>query len=183
MYYECYTITSEGKSYIFWNILFTPEKGSIIRAAPFEIVKNILDLICFFIFCPNVEVVWKCPWEIGVLTFFFFNRPSCIFCNSCKSICQIHFPDPSVLKLWLRVAKIGALISFTHKTSVWSQWESEQNAMEDGGLWSKVWVSNPIPYLPSLKEGQDNNTEPCQEMAKVYIYKKLWSYKYMLLSV
>ena len=113
----------------------------------------------------------------------FFNRPSYIFCNCCKSICQIHFPDPSVLKLWLRVAKIGALISFTHKTSVWSQWESEQNAMEDGGLWSKVWVSNPIPYLPSLKEGQDNNTEPCQEMAKVYIYKKLWSYKYMLLYV
>ena len=136
-------------------------------------------MICLFIFYPSVEVGWKCPWEIGVLTIFFFNRPSNIFCNSCKSICQIHFPDPSVLKLWLRVAKIGALISFTHKTSVWSQWESEQNAMEDGGLWSKVWVSNPIPYLPSLKEGQDNNTEPCQEMAKVYIYKKLWSYKYI----
>ena len=146
-------------------------------------VRTFPKLIYFFIFYPSVEVGRKCPWEIGVLTFFFFNRPSCIFCNSCKSICQIHFPDPSVLKLWLRVAKIGALISFTHKTSVWSQWESEQNAMEDGGLWSKVWVSNPIPYLPSLKEGQDNNTEPCQEMAKVYIYKKLWSYKYMLLSV
>jgi len=89
------------------------------------------------------------------------------------SVAVTTYLNPSVLKLWLRVAKIGALISFTHKTSVWSQWESEQNAMEDGGLWSKVWVSNPIPYLPSLKEGQDNNTEPCQEMAKVYIYKKL----------
>ena len=83
--------------------------------------------------------------------------------------------DPSVLRLWLKVAKPGALISFTHKTSVWPEWEIEQDKMEESALWNKVWISDPIPYLPSLKEDNaDNpNAEPCEEMAKVYIYKKV----------
>ena len=79
--------------------------------------------------------------------------------------------DPSVLRLWIRVAKRGGLLSFTHKTSVWADWEGEQDRLESEGLWQKVWVSHPIPYLPSLKEA--GGDQPCQEMAKVYIYKKL----------
>ena len=42
--------------------------------------------------------------------------------------------------------------------------------MEESALWKKLWISEPIPYLPSLKE---DDTEPCEEMAKVYIYQKL----------
>ena len=34
-------------------------------------------------------------------------------------------------------------------------------------------MSNAIPYLPSLKEA--GGDEPCTEMAKVYIYKKIWN--------
>ena len=58
---------------------------------------------------------------------------------------------------------------------MWPEWEIEQNKMEESGLWNKVWISDPIPYLPSLKEDNtDNpNSEPCEEMAKVYIYKKV----------
>ena len=87
-----------------------------------------------------------------------------------------HLSDPSVLKLWLRVAKPGALISFTHKTSVWPEWEKEQDEMEESALWKKLWISEPIPYLPSLKE---DDTEPCEEMAKVYIYQKLWCFRFI----
>lgn len=79
--------------------------------------------------------------------------------------------EPEVLRLWLKVAKPNGLIAFTHKTSVWPEWEIEQDQMESEGLWKKVWVSHPIPYLPSLKEA--GGDQPCQEMAKVYIYKKL----------
>lgn len=86
------------------------------------------------------------------------------------SVAVTTYLNPSVLKLWLKAAKKDALVSFTHKTSVWPEWESEQNKMEESALWTKVWVSDPIPYLPSLKE---DDTEPCEEMAKVYIYRKL----------
>ena len=79
--------------------------------------------------------------------------------------------DPTVLSLWLKVAKPGGLLSFTHKTSVWPDWEEEQDRLEEAGLWKKIWVSNAIPYLPSLKEA--GGDEPCTEMAKVYIYKKI----------
>jgi hypothetical protein len=49
--------------------------------------------------------------------------------------------DPTVLSLWLKVAKPGGLLSFTHKTSVWPDWEVEQDRLEAAGLWQKVWVS------------------------------------------
>ena len=49
--------------------------------------------------------------------------------------------DPTVLSLWLKVAKPGGLLSFTHKTSVWPDWEEEQDRLEAAGLWQKVWVS------------------------------------------
>jgi hypothetical protein len=81
--------------------------------------------------------------------------------------------DPSVLELWIRAAKHGGIISFTHKTSVWPDWEKEQDRLEtELKVWKKVWVSHPIPYLPSLKE-QGPGDDPCTEMAKVYIYRKL----------
>jgi len=87
------------------------------------------------------------------------------------SVAVTTYLNPSVLELWLKVAKPGGLISFTHKTSVWPEWEAEQDRLETQAQWKKVWVSHPIPYLPSLKEQRGD--EPCKEMAKVYIYKKL----------
>ena len=110
-----------------------------------------------------------CVWStlgkscfIGLLKVHHFQRRFCIIAL---------ISDPSVLELWLKVAKPGGLISFTHKTSVWPEWEPEQDRLETQAQWKKVWVSHPIPYLPSLKEQRGD--EPCKEMAKVYIYKKL----------
>lgn len=69
------------------------------------------------------------------------------------------------------MAKKGGKVVFSHKTSIWKEWEAEQDAMETDGLWKKVWIMpEPMPYLPSLKE--DGQT-PSPEMAKVYIYEKL----------
>ena len=36
------------------------------------------------------------------------------------------------------MAKPGGLLSFTHKTSVWPDWEEEQDRLEAAGLWQKV---------------------------------------------
>ncbi|TRY73970.1 hypothetical protein TCAL_02212 [Tigriopus californicus] len=87
------------------------------------------------------------------------------------SVAVTTYLKPEVLRLWLKVAKKGGQIVFSHKTSIWDQWEVEQDAMEKEGLWKKVWIiPEPMPYLPSLKE--DGQT-PSPEMAKVYIYEKL----------
>ena len=73
---------------------------------------------------------------------------------------------------WIRVAKPNGLIVFSHKSSVWPSWEPEQAILEqEKKLWTKIWVCDPpIPYLPSLKTDGEN---ACQEMTKIYIYKKL----------
>lgn len=65
----------------------------------------------------------------------------------------------------------GGYVVFTHKSLVWDEWEKEQDRLQKSlGLWEKVWVSEPVQYLPSHKE---MGTKACEEVAKVYIYKKL----------
>lgn len=38
--------------------------------------------------------------------------------------------EPFVLEDWIRVAKPDAVIAFTHKTSIWDEWEKEQKRLE-----------------------------------------------------
>ena len=69
---------------------------------------------------------------------------------------------------WITYCKPGGLIAFTHKTSVWTTWEVEQDKLEKEGKWEKIWVLDPpIMYLPSL-EANDGK----EEYFKLYIYRK-----------
>ena len=74
---------------------------------------------------------------------------------------------PSVLEDWIRVTKRNGMISFTHKTKVWKEWEPIQDSLEEEKKWKRVWISEPLYYLPSYK-GYD-----LSERVKVYIYQKL----------
>ena len=74
---------------------------------------------------------------------------------------------PSVLEDWIRVTKKNGMISFTHKTKVWKEWESTHDSLEKEKKWKRVWISEPLYYLPSYK-GYD-----LSERVKVYIYQKL----------
>ena len=89
------------------------------------------------------------------------------------------------------VCKPGGIVVFTHKTSIWDEWEKEQVREGEGrpccshhtthgifqhrleaeeARWKKVWeLDPPIPYLPSLA----TNEGISKEMAKIYIYKKI----------
>ena len=79
----------------------------------------------------------------------------------------IDFLVPSVLKDWIRVTKKNGLISFTHKTTIWPEWEPTQQILEDAKEWKRIWISEPLHYLPSY-QGYD-----LSERVKVYIYQKL----------
>ena len=74
---------------------------------------------------------------------------------------------PSVLEDWIRVTKRNGMISFTHKTKVWKEWEPIQDSLEKEKKWKRIWISEPLYYLPSYK-GYD-----LSERVKVYIYQKL----------
>jgi len=67
---------------------------------------------------------------------------------------------------WLRVAKPGAMISFTHKTSVWDRWEKLQEELVREGKWEILSVSDELPYLPEFDQYQN-------ERAKIYVYRKI----------
>ena len=94
------------------------------------------------------------------------------------------------------MCKPGGIVVFTHKTSIWDEWEKEQvrknrdvvlslllspcrNSMEyifqhrleaEEARWKKVWeLDPPIPYLPSLATDEGIS----KEMAKIYIYRKI----------
>ena len=83
---------------------------------------------------------------------------------------HLFFLDSSVLEDWIRVGRKGSLIAFTHKTSVAPKWVEEQRRLEECGAWRRVFISQELPYLPSLK----NADETSKEMATIYIYQKLW---------
>jgi len=74
---------------------------------------------------------------------------------------------PSVLKEWLRVTTVGAIIAFTHKTLVLDTWEKEQKELENQGLWKLVYRSPPLYYLPS------GPLNPSEERVFVFCYEKL----------
>ena len=72
-----------------------------------------------------------------------------------------------MLEDWIRVTKKNGMISFTHKTKVWPEWEPTQQILEDTKKWKRIWISEPLYYLPSY-QGHD-----LSERVKVYIYQKL----------
>jgi len=67
---------------------------------------------------------------------------------------------------WLRVAKPGALIAFTHKTSIRANWEKLQDQLAIEGKWEFLWVSDDLLYLQEVDTYQD-------ERVKIYLYRKI----------
>ena len=79
----------------------------------------------------------------------------------------LNYIGSSALEDWLRVTKTNGIISFTHKSKVWPNWEPTQKKLEDDMKWKMVWTSEPLQYLPSY-QGND-----LSERVKVYIYQKV----------
>uniref|UniRef100_A0A7S4SJ91 Methyltransferase type 11 domain-containing protein n=1 Tax=Alexandrium monilatum TaxID=311494 RepID=A0A7S4SJ91_9DINO len=77
--------------------------------------------------------------------------------------------EPAVLVDWLRVVRPGGALILTHKTSVWKVWEPDQELLVRAGAMTQAWVSEPMHYLPSLRN--DAKADP-DERAKVYVYRK-----------
>jgi len=67
---------------------------------------------------------------------------------------------------WLRVTKPGAVITFTHKTSVWPIWEKLQEQLVKEGKWELLWVSDELPYIQEVEKFRDVR-------AKIYAYRKI----------
>ena len=67
---------------------------------------------------------------------------------------------------WLRVLKPGGIISFTHKSQVWSKWEVVQKGLVRQMKWKQVWQSKDLFYLPSC-DGEDIKTR-----VRIYLYQK-----------
>jgi len=67
---------------------------------------------------------------------------------------------------WLRVTKPGAVITFTHKTSVWPIWEKLQEQLVKEGKWELLWVSDELPYIQEVEEYEEVR-------AKIYAYRKI----------
>mmetsp|Transcript_104962 Transcript_104962/g.203160 ORF Transcript_104962/g.203160 Transcript_104962/m.203160 type:complete len:480 (+) Transcript_104962:60-1499(+) len=77
--------------------------------------------------------------------------------------------QPFVLRDWLRVLRPGGALVFSHKTAVWATWEPQQIALVTCGAMALSWISEPLHYLPSLKD--EAKADP-GERAKVYVYRK-----------
>ena len=61
------------------------------------------------------------------------------------------------------------MICFTVKTSMWDDWEAEQQKLVNEGHWQEVWIHPGIPYLPSLRS---DGTNACRDLVRIYIYRK-----------
>ena len=76
--------------------------------------------------------------------------------------------DPLVILEWLRVVKKGGYIAFTHKSTVWYQWESLQQNLQNDKKWKHIWTSSDLFHQPSCS-GEDASMR-----VRVYIYQKLF---------
>ena len=54
----------------------------------------------------------------------------------------------------------------THKSQVWSKWESFQQNLVEKGKWKQMWQSKDLFYLPSC-EGEDIKTR-----VRIYLFQK-----------
>ena len=55
---------------------------------------------------------------------------------------------------------------FTVKTAVLDKWRKAQDDFEKRGFWRKVYESEPLYYLPTLRD-------PSQERVFIFVYIKL----------
>ena len=65
---------------------------------------------------------------------------------------------------WIRVAKAGAVVVFTHRAALWDGGDGAQaaaRALEEAGAWRRDFCSDPRPYMP-------NNPDPA-ERAKTIV--------------
>jgi len=74
--------------------------------------------------------------------------------------------NPEILADWLKAVRVGGLIVFTTKKSFVEVWEKQSVELQESGKWEKVWISDPLPYLPNLRSFE-------LEFAKIYVYRKI----------
>ena len=55
---------------------------------------------------------------------------------------------------------------FTVKTAVLEKWKKAQDDFEKRGFWKKAYESEPLFYLPTLRN-------PSQERVYIFVYRKL----------
>ena len=54
---------------------------------------------------------------------------------------------------------------FTVKTAVLEKWKKAQDDFEKRGFWKKAYESEPLFYLPTLRD-------PSQERVYIFVYRK-----------
>jgi len=74
--------------------------------------------------------------------------------------------EPYVIVEWCKVVKPGAYIVFTVKSGVLQKWKRGQDDMVKRKLWKFVFESEPLFYLPTLRD-------PNQERVFIFVYQKL----------
>ena len=80
--------------------------------------------------------------------------------------------EPTALSDWARCVRPGGLIVFTHKSAMLESvaWTEAQAALVHAGVWSSVWVSDGLDYLPTLAA---QCRERADEVVKIFVYRKL----------
>lgn len=73
--------------------------------------------------------------------------------------------DGCCLDEFVRVVKPGGFVVMTHRTDKNESWDPRQEQMVKDGVWEKVEITDPMPYLP-------NNPEYGEKIkVKIYIYR------------
>merc|ERR1711920_172549 len=65
-------------------------------------------------------------------------------------------PDGCALPELCRVVRQGGLVCFTHRTDKLRMWHDTHERLASEGRWSRVHISEPLPYLPKNPEYGDN---------------------------
>ena len=68
--------------------------------------------------------------------------------------------------LYLIRTNLGAFLVFTVKTGVLLKWKKYQDDMERKKFWKLVFESEPLFYLPTLRD-------PSQERVFIFAYQKI----------
>lgn len=74
--------------------------------------------------------------------------------------------EPHVIVEWCKVVRSGGYLVFTVKTAVLEKWKNAQDDFENKGIWKKAYESEPLFYLPTLRN-------PSQERVYIFVYRKL----------
>jgi len=74
--------------------------------------------------------------------------------------------EPWVIVEWCKMVKPGGYLVFTVKSGVLQKWRKSQDDFEKRKFWKKVHESDPLFYLPTLRD-------PNQERVHIFVYQKM----------